>query len=148
LVEIVQAFPGTTDFMRNELNIRIRDVEPTPVPVPSVAPDVDIVSTFGVTIKVRVHEASESPIVLAGKPAGVKGATILWALGENPPVDDNAWTFSGNTTKNVYDIVLPNATPPGSRVSITAFWFNNKMESGPAATAVSVNVPGLGAMAA
>ena len=80
-------------------------------------------------------------------PGGRRSLDRIFAVA-NPLVDDNAWTFSGNTTKNVYDIVLPNATPAGSRVWITAFWFNNRMDSGPAATAVSVNVPRLGLMAA
>lgn len=145
LVEIIQAFPGMTDAMRVKLNIRVRDVSPTPVPVPTQSPDVDIVSTFSNTITVRVHDSEDEK---RRRPVGVKGATVLWAIGENPPADDDAWTFSGNTTKNIYEITLPIATPAGSRVWVTAFWFNNRMESGPAASPVSTNVPGKLAAAA
>jgi hypothetical protein len=140
LVNICQAFPGMNNDLRSALNIRIPDGRPNPVPVPQTWPDIDIVSVFGHTVRVRVHETG---VPKGGKPAGVKGASLFFFVGEDPPADVNAWGFAGNTTKNVHDVMLPTETAAGARVWLTACWFNNRMESGPATTPpMSVNVPG------
>ena len=73
---------------------------------------------------------------------GVKGASIFRYIGENAPNSVEGWTFAGNTTKTVYEVTLPAETPAGSKVWITAYWFNGKMQSGPAATPVSIHIPG------
>ena len=58
--------------------------------------------------------------------------------------------FVGTARISAFDVILPAPIPSKGAVlnQITAFWFNNRMESGPAATPVSVNVPGIGLMAA
>ena len=139
LVDIIQEFPGTTDVMRADLNIRIHDTQPTPIPPPTESPDLDIVSPFGHTVKIRIHGARS---IGFGKPVGVKGASIFRYIGENAPNSVEGWTFAGNTTKTVYEVTLPAETPAGSKVWITAYWFNGKMQSGPAATPVSIHIPG------
>lgn len=147
LARIVQATPTVTAAQKEDLGLTVRDADPTPIPAPTESPVVDIVATFGNTITVHVHAAKKVK-PRGGKPVGVTGAAVFWALGENPPADASGYTFAGNTTKNSFDIMLPGTTPSGSRVWITAFWFNAKMESGPAATPVSVNLPGVTQMAA
>jgi hypothetical protein len=91
---------------------------------------------------VKVHEATEGPTVPTGKPAGVKGASVCWFAGDAPPADPALWHFGANTTRNVVDVMLPTDTTPGSKVWLTAFWFNNKMEAGPASIPVSIHIPG------
>jgi hypothetical protein len=119
-----------------------------PVPVPTVSPVIDVVSTYGTTIVVKVHQATEGPKTPTGKPEGVKGAALFWFVGENPPADPTLYHFAINTTKNVVNVVLPPLTEPGAKVWLTAFWFNNRMQSGPAASAVSIHIPGTMAAAA
>lgn len=97
---------------------------------------------------VKVHEATEGPSTPTGKPPGVKGASLFWFVGDAPPAEDSLWHFGGNTTKNVSEIILPTTTEPGAKVWITAFWFNNRMESGPGATPMSIHIPGSLAAAA
>lgn len=139
LVNLCQAFPDMNNDLRAALNIRVPDTQPTPAPVPDSSPDIDIISTFGHTIKLRVHE-SGSP--KSGKPEGVKGASLFYFVGDEPPSAVNQWSFGANTTKNVIDVVLPSETAAGAKVWLTAFWFNNRMQSGPAATPVGIHVPG------
>jgi len=148
LVNVCQAWPSMNDSRRTQLNIRVPDTDPTPVPVPSESPVIDVVSTFGTTIRVKVHQASEGPTTPSGKPEGVKGASVCWFAGENPPADPVLFHFGANTTKNVVDVQLPATTTPGAKVWLTAFWFNNKMQSGPGATPVSIHIPGTMSMAA
>ena len=130
LVNIVQAFPGTTNDMRNELGLRIRDAEPTPVPAPPTAPDLSIVSTVGRTLTVRLRD-QENPD-RRGKPDGADGATVLYFVGDDtPPNDPAVWTFAANTSRTLFDVEIPVAVPAGSKVWLAAFWFNQRKESSP-----------------
>ncbi len=131
LVDIVQAFPGTTDTMRGQLGIRIPD-GPTPVAAPSTAPDLSILSTFGKTIKVRLRDQLNPDS--RGKPAGVQGATIVYHVGDTVPSDPAEWSFAMNVSKTVFDVELPASVPAASKVWLTAFWFNARKESSPAAS--------------
>lgn len=139
LVDIVQAFPGTTDTMRGQLGIRI-PADPTPVGAPTTAPDLSIISTFGKTIKVRLRDQLNPDS--RGKPPGVQGATIVYHVGDTVPSDPAEWSFSMNVSKTVFDVELPASIPAASKVWLTAFWFNARKESGPACQPVSTNIAG------
>ena len=138
LVNIVQVFPGTTDSMRGELGLRIPDTEPTPVPEPRTAPDLSIVSTFARTISVRLRDQLNP--TKRGKPAGVQGATVLYCVAEAAPADPSQWIFAKNTSRTVFEVEVPATVEAGSKVWLTAFWFNARKESGPAATAESTRI--------
>lgn len=138
LVAIVQAFPGTTDEERSELRIRIRDVEPTPVPPPSEAPVliVDSLLSRVLTLKIRSSEDDES----RGKPEGVAGSTILMYVGAEAPLDPAVWTFVMNTTRTTAVIEFPPSIAPGAKVWLTAFWRNRRDDIGPASTPLSIRL--------
>jgi hypothetical protein len=128
LVNIVQAFPGTTDAERGELGLRIPDDERTPIPAPTTAPVLSIVSTAGRSITVRLRDL-ENPD-RRGKPDGVVGATVLYHVSNTlPPNDPAAWTFAMNTSKTQFEFDVPASVPGGSTVWLTAFWFNNRKQS-------------------
>lgn len=132
LVNIVQAFPGTTDDMRGQLGLPIRDTDMTPVPPPKNAPDLSIISTFGRTIKVRLRD-QDNP-TKRGKPTGVQGATILYHVGDTAPTDPALWTFALNASRTTFDVEIPASVESGSTVWLVAFWFNARKESGPASS--------------
>ena len=144
LVNIIQASPVMDNDKRVELNIRVADVDPTPVPIPTERPNIDVVAVNGYTITVRLHGDG-----VKGKPAKVKGASIFTHVGPTAPTEMTGWTFQKSTTKNSAQLTVPSTTPNGALVWITAFWFNNRMQSGPATLpAISVNIPGVMSMAA
>lgn len=134
LVDIIQAFPGTTNTMRANLQITVRDTEPSPIDPPASAPVLEVMKVWGrqVTVRIKVTADSET----RGKPEGVAGATVLRAVGENPPSNEEGWKFVGNTGRTSYTFNLPDTVEPGSKVWITAFWFNPRKQSGPGATPV------------
>jgi len=138
LVNIVQAFPGTTDIMRGELGLRIADVTPSPVPAPATPPDLSILSSFARTVKVRLRDQNNPD--RRGKPDGVQGATLLFFVGETAPADPSQWIFALNTSKTLLEVEIPGSVAAGSRVWLTAFWFNARKESSPAATPESTRV--------
>jgi hypothetical protein len=141
LVGIIQEFPGTTNVMRRDLEITVRDTEPTPAPVPSAAPGLSVVSAVGRTVTIRMRD-TENPDS-RGRPPGVDGATVLSYLGSTPPAPEDiaAWTFEGNSGRTTMSITFPPTVQSGATVWLTAFWFNTRKESGPSAQPLSTQIP-------
>jgi hypothetical protein len=128
-----------------ELGVRVRSA-PSPRPAPAFAPKVDIVSTAGNTVRIHLHDSVDTH--RRGRPVGVDGAAVFSFVGASAPTEEADWRFEGNTTRTVVEILFPAATPPGSKVWFTAWWFNPRALRGPAASPVGVNLPGGAAMAA
>jgi len=138
IVDFVQGRPETTDVMRAELQINIR-AEPTPAPVPSVWPQMSILSVVGRTVTIRLED-SENPLN-RGRPEDVASATVLMFVGEDAPTELTDWSFYTNATKvRSIPITFGSAIPAGSKVWVTAFWMNTRGESGPPAPALSTNI--------
>lgn len=138
LVNFIQAHPETTDFMRSELGLRLPK-KPVPVSAPRSAPAMSILSTVGRIVKVRLRDMDHPDS--RGKPPGVRGATVLYCFGDVPDgghADRSQWLFVANVSKPMFDVAIPSCVPAGSNVWLTAFWFNDKMESGPTALAQQV----------
>jgi hypothetical protein len=146
MVEIIQGQPSTTDAQRRTLGITVRDADPTPVPPPDVAPRLDVVSVSGWLVSLRLHDGESAR---RAKPAGGKGATLFSFVGETPPTDIAAWKVEGSTSKTATQVMFPNQLTPGTKVWLTAFWFNPRLESGPACAPVGtqINYGGLAAAA-
>jgi hypothetical protein len=140
LIAIIQAFPGTTDEMRTELGLKIRDVHPTPVPVPRNPPTLTIVSTLGRTVKVRLRDL-EDPDRRA-LPDGVDGASVLSFVGDEAPDDPMEWSLMMNVSRTTFDVEFPVTVAAGSKVWLTAFWFNQRKEAGPGAAYQSTVIAG------
>lgn len=139
LVRIIQAFPGTTNTMRVQLNITVPD-EPTPVPSPAYAPEMDMLPVVGRTVKIRVH--NEQTLGHRGKPHGVKAVAVYSYVGENAPDDIHEWKAEALSSRPAVDIEFPPTLAPGTKVWLTAYWLNTKMESGPACQPQGVNLAG------
>lgn len=148
LARIVQGAPGVTNVAKFDLGLTVRDVEPTPVPIPSVAPAMEIVSNVARTVTVRLHDPATP--TKRGKPEGVAGATVFsWVGEDNPPLDVKAWKFEGSITKtNKIAVPFPITVEDGAKVWLTAFWFNPRSQSGPPCDPVSTRIIGGLAMAA
>jgi hypothetical protein len=122
-------YPGTTDTQRQALGLTIRDTTPSPVPVPDTAPVVEVREVKNQRITLVMHNAESTS---RAKPAGVAGATLFSYVGETTPAELSDWTFEGNVTRTLVELDMPATVPNGSKVWVTAFWFNTKGESGPA----------------
>lgn len=129
LVNICQSWPGMTNEKRSLLGVTIRDVEPTPVPVPTTAPVIEVLGKWAQVIKIRLRDADSTR---RGRPDGVVGATLFTFVGDQPPADISGWKFEGNVKDTVVELEFAPTVPPGSKVWITGFWRNNRDESGPA----------------
>lgn len=136
LARIVQATPSVTNQAKADLGLTVRDGEPTPVPVPKGPPDIAIESVLNRTVRIRLRDMDNPD--RRGKPDGVRGASVfMWVGSDEPPADPMEWSFFGNTTKTLFDVEFPQTIAAGTKVWLTAFWYNTKAEAGPPATAVS-----------
>ncbi|MEM9753219.1 MAG: hypothetical protein AAF916_07515 [Planctomycetota bacterium] len=138
LVATLQASPAMTDAKREELELPIRDSQPTPVPVPSEMPQVLVDPPLGTTIHFRVVNAEGK----RARPEGAAGVLVYTYLGDVAPTDLTQWQFRGLSTKYKNDLPFPADTTPGSRVFVTACWVNRKGQPGPACQPVNFNLPG------
>ena len=138
-VSLVNGTPSVTNAMKISLGINVRAV-PTPIPAPSAAPGLDVVSVSAWTVKIKLHDATSS--AKRGKPAGTSGASVFSFVGAAAPADLGSWQFEGNTGRTSVDVVFANTNPPGAKVWLTAFWFNGRKQSGPSSTPVGANLPG------
>jgi hypothetical protein len=139
LASIVQGIATVTDQQKIDLGLTVRDREPTPIPPPEVAPDMDIISVLGRTVRIRLHNEK---VLKRRKPEGVKGAAVFSFVGPTPPEQLDAWKFEGNTTQTTIDVEFPSEVPAGSLVWLTAFWCNPRLQSGPPCQPNSVYLAG------
>ena len=142
----IQGTMSVTAQQKQDLGLTVRDVEPTPIPPPANAPGIMIKSTFGTTVRIKLIDTTNP--TRRGKPPGVDGASVFSYVGDEAPADPSVWKFEGSTTRTTVDIDFPNTIAPGSKVWLTAFWFNPRALSGPGCPPVSTNLPGGSAMAA
>ena len=73
-------------------------------------------------------------------PPGVDGATVLSHVGATAPADLGGFKYEGSSSRTTVDILFPETAVPGTLVWLTAFFFNNRKQNGPAAAAVSAHI--------
>ncbi|MGH7215343.1 MAG: hypothetical protein ACREIT_11325 [Tepidisphaeraceae bacterium] len=132
---------SVTNDQRQELGITVPSQQRKSVPVPGTSPFIQVKSVDGRTVTIELRQSRSK----RGRPGKVAGATVFTHAGESAPEAGDEWKFATNTTKTTVQIPFgPSAT--GDTVWITAFWSNARDESGPAAKAVSVNLPAGGVL--
>jgi hypothetical protein len=136
LVRIIQAARTTTNDMRTSLGITVRDVEPTPVPIPASAPKLVLLSTLGRRASLLLIDESSGQRL--GKPEGVHGAMIYCCVCEDdPPEELNQWTLLATTTRSHVQVEMPTFIPAGAKVRLTACWINPTAQPGPLGPAIN-----------
>ncbi|XAL99567.1 hypothetical protein OT109_18555 [Phycisphaeraceae bacterium D3-23] len=136
LIAIVQAFPGTTDGMRSDLNIRIRDYEPTPIPVPDEMPVLRVKSVQGFLFELSLRNQEDKKT----KPEGARAAWLYTWVGDTPSPDLTQWQFKGETTRSDPQITLDQSVGAGTTVWFTALWVNPTGKPGPACAPVKAHI--------
>ncbi|MCC6422985.1 MAG: hypothetical protein IT447_05855 [Phycisphaerales bacterium] len=135
LGQFVRSNPIVTDAQRQALGLNIR-AQRAPIPAPTEAPQMDILSISGRTVSIRLHKQGSG----RGKPTGVAGARLFSFVGETAPQDLRDWTFEGTDSRTKFSITLAADIPTGSRVWLTACWFNPMQECGPSCEPINTYV--------
>ena len=135
LVNVLQAWPQMTDDKRRALGITVR-APASPVGPPRGVPGLGVAGVVGhrVAIELRGEDGRRR------KPAGVAGANIYTFVGDRPPADVEGWKFEGATTRTTLEVEFPASLPPGTKLWLTATWFNPRMLSGSACPPVPTQV--------
>jgi hypothetical protein len=139
LASTIYGTATVTDSQKVTLGIPPRAI-PRPVPAPGVPPVLEVLSVNAWTVKIKLHAAGSGS--RRGKPAGVIGASVFSFVGATPPEDMGSWKFEGNTGRSNIDVAFDNSNAPGTKVWMTAFWFNGRKQSGPACAPVPTNLQG------
>lgn len=136
----IQNRPQTTNEQRTQLGLTLKDVEPSPTPIPSTAPTLAISRVLGQTIDYTLRDVN---VENRGKPDGVIGALLFGYVGENPPLTAAEWQSLGLVTRPKNRVILPTSLyPPGSKVWLSASWVNPKGQTGPSSAAQSCFLAG------
>lgn len=140
LYGIVQDSRSVSVADKLDVGVNPRDAVPTPVPVPATAPGIELLGVVGTTVKLRLFDTAVSG--RRGKPPGVIGASVFSFIGTAPPADLAGWKFEGNTGRTKINILFPADTAPGTKVWLTASWFNSRKQAGANTDPVAANLPG------
>ncbi len=139
LVAAINNNPVTTQAQRDQLGIRARK-RPTPRPRPTAVPMVDVERVDGRTVTYRLHASGRR-----GRPAGVQGASVFTFVGAEAPADPAAWQFEGMITRTTFAVSFEQRSGADT-VWVSAFWYNEKGQSGNASAPVSANLPAASAV--
>jgi hypothetical protein len=148
LYKQIQANTAVAPAAKIELGVVVPNPEPTPIPAPAFAPQLTIVSVNGRLVTVRLSDPANP--TRKRMPAGVDGATVLSFVGAAAPADPGQYKYEGGTSRTTFDVLFPEAAEPGTKVWLTAFFFNERKQNGPACAAVGaiINYGGTMPMAA
>lgn len=95
------------------------------------APTLVILTTIGRTVRIRLGNPAAATRL--AKPAGVLGAAIYFAVGEQEPTSPDEWTFLRNTTRPATAVTFRPHLRPGTKVWLTASWLDARLRPGPCA---------------
>lgn len=140
LAKLVEGTATVTDAQKIELGLNVRK-QPSPIPVPDAPPMVEVTDRIGTTVYIRLHDGSGR----RAKPTGVAGARVYTYIGAAPPATVSEWFEEGQTTRGDVELDFDPETPAGTKVWITAAWYNPRGQLGPGCTPISTVIAG-GAM--
>lgn len=143
VVLAIRANPAVTPQMLVAAGITVPKAYRTPSPIPATSPILKVTRTDGRTATIELLQAANK----RGKPARVMGAMVFTHVGAQPPFSAGGWQFATLTGRTTLEIPFP-PSETGDTVWMTAAWVNDRKETGPAATPVSVNLPAAGGMPA
>ena len=130
VIRNIQGCIKVSDQQRTDLGLPVRKATATPVPAPTAKPRVSVAAGPGRTMRVTVQDPADGR---RSRPDGAAGATILSYVGEVPPADVSGWTFEQNVSGREATLYFDAGLPAGTAVWVTAFYYNPRGQSGPAA---------------
>lgn len=138
LYKTIQANTAVTAAAKIELGVVVPDVMPTPIPPPAAAPQLTVVSVNGHLVRVRLSDPANP--TRRRIPDGVNGAIVMSHVGATAPTDPSAYKLEGPTSRTTVDVLFPGTLAPGTQVWLTAVWFNERKQMGPACAPVGTQI--------
>ena len=138
LYKRIQASGDIPEAAKIELGVHIVDAKPTSIPVPALAPGLSVLAIDGRRMTLRLFDPARPEH--RRLPDGVDGAVVLSHIGPAAPADLRAFQLETLTARTTLDIHFPDSAPPGTRVWLTARFFNQRKQMGPASPPISAIV--------
>lgn len=132
LAAIVSAQPTIDLEQRIELGLSTTPAHSPRVGPPTDAPSVQLEPLEHCAV-VKLFGETSAP--RRGRPRGVKGAMIFYALADSPWRVPTQWTFIEITTKTSVRIELPPDVSGGAVVFFSACWLSPTLQRGPMSAA-------------
>ncbi|CAN5633363.1 hypothetical protein BH09PLA1_BH09PLA1_06480 [soil metagenome] len=138
LAKVITGTPTVTNAQLLSLRMNERLI-PTPRPVPSTPPTVEVISVSGRLVNVRVHDTETES---RGLPFGATGANLYTFVGPSAPTDPRAYHYEGVTTRSKAQIIFPDTVPSGSTIWISAQWVSARGQLSIGSTPISFTLQG------
>ncbi|MGB9562012.1 MAG: hypothetical protein ACPL6C_04275 [bacterium] len=90
-----------SDADREALGLKVKDVEPTPMPVPDRAPDITVVEIKHLSHKLRLTDPANPHT--QSKPKGVRAIQVFRYIGESAPEDISKYQYVGDATRFLFE---------------------------------------------
>ena len=126
-----------TDADREGLGLKVKDIEPTPMPIPDRAPDVTIDTIRHLVHKLRLTDP-ENPHTQS-KPKGVSHIQVLKCFSEDVPTSVKQYRLVGDATRFIYRVNFVEQDE-GKMVWYIARYVNTRGIPGPWSNEISATV--------
>lgn len=132
LSQRLKANADLSDQDRIDLGINVPKPRRQHVNPPESAPVVQVKRIDGNRATIRLRNLDNS--ATRALPDTAVGATILWAVGDRPPLNPDGWHLATDTTRTELTLTFDPALPAGTPVHVVALWKSRRNEFGPPAT--------------
>jgi len=119
-------WPPVTDADRGYLGLNIRDVIPTPQPVPSTVPEIEAITSRIRRVTLRIREFGSTSY---SKPDYVSGYDICWGVVDARPTKVEDLPNKVSISANPLDLDFQD-TDRGKKIYFAARFYNYKREAG------------------
>lgn len=137
LVAIAQAYPGTTNTLRNDFGMTVRDAVPTPIGAPTSKPVVNVERILNAEHVLRIRD--EATPTSNAKPDGAIGAEVWMKVGPGEPASIDECDYVGLATRVPYSVTL-DAADKGKDAFYIVRYINARGEAGPTSDQVSATI--------
>jgi hypothetical protein len=119
--------PAVTDTDRVAMGLPVPDPHHTPVPPPATVPEAEAKTPYPMVVEIHFHDEGREK---RGKPAGVHGAKILYAVLDAPPATVESLTQSAFDPRSPFTLSFEE-NQRGKVLYFALHWENAKGEAGP-----------------
>ena len=134
----VQTFPGTTDMMRQDLMLTVKDATPSRIEEPASRPVVEIDTSVPLRHSIMFYDEGGMG---RGKPEGVRGAEIWCKIGGEATMNEDDYRYLGTDTASPY-LAVHKSEDTGKQAHYLLRWVNPKGEPGAWSNPVSATITG------
>ena len=138
LYKQIQANTAVSDAAKIELGVVLPNVQPVPRPVPGYSPGILVTGVDGRLVKIRLFDPAHP--TRKRFPADVNGAIVMSYVGATPSENPRDYKLEGPTSRVNVEILFPADLAPGTKVWLTATFFNERKQMGPACEPVGTQL--------